>query len=280
MSACDRRQKGHSSQGGSHGPDSDLSEPHSDKFTVAPCEYMGLSKYFEEQATQIKGNMLKVVPWLVAVATVLIGYGIDKADLLGSPQPQQASAASVFCGVALCILIMACIVAYYFVAHMQRNWARSDYACKQLLNWRHGTSCKQEFHPYTDVLENGKAKFWEILKGSLWLIVPILLVGAASAFLVARATAAVMPEQSDGESPRMAQLNLMRDSISSELSGRLATGSAVDPNEKAILTRRVAVLFAGNNCLIVNPAPDDPNSADRVEIDRDVIKAILWCRDK
>ncbi len=49
---------------------------------------------------------------------------------------------------------------------------------------------------------------------------------------------------------------------------------------KVISSKRVPVLFAGNNYLIINPAPDDPNGVDRVEVSRDAIKAIVWCRDK
>ncbi len=88
------------------------------------------------------------------------------------------------------------------------------------------------------------------------------------------------PQEFGGAKPRIAQLNVVCDSISPEIVQQLTDKPVPDPNQKIVWSKRIAVLFAASDRLIINPAPDDPNSVDRMEISRDVIKAIVWCRDK
>jgi hypothetical protein len=81
-----------------------------------------------------------------------------------------------------------------------------------------------------------------------------------------------------GAKPRLAQLSLVRDSISPEVVQLLTESTAITAGDKVVSSKCISVLFVGDERLIIDPCPDDANNMDRVEVPRDVVKAIRWYR--
>lgn len=112
-------------------------------------EFFELAKYFEKEGATVKGNMLRVVPWLITFSIGLTGIAV-KEGVFQEPPPPDLWASFVFAVGGLLTALLAIVVTVSFGQHMSRNWNRAD-AAKNYIS--HPPKLEEQTHPYLLVLD-------------------------------------------------------------------------------------------------------------------------------
>lgn len=131
-------------------------------------DYLGLWKYFQDRADNVKGAMFQTVTWSLGFAGAILSFIIAQLD----PADLDAQAPKTMIGLAV-VGVILCTYSYILLResrkHIRRNWDRADY-CKLRLG---GLDAVLEFEPKKRPADSSLVFVWNQV---FWVIVAFALL--------------------------------------------------------------------------------------------------------
>lgn len=89
-------------------------------------DLLDLWKYEEDQGNTVKGRMLTIVTWLLALATGVLGFTVKELGIIdGKSDKAEIAVGLSLLGVSICGY--AWFLVREFGNHMKRHWESADY---------------------------------------------------------------------------------------------------------------------------------------------------------
>jgi hypothetical protein len=104
--------------------------PHNAEHSISSINYADLWKHLEERGSKLKESMFKVVVWILAVASALLGFAVQQGFKAGSGLTvvEHSEIVVIVCLAGLFVLAYAWVVIRDHGEHINRIFDRADFA--------------------------------------------------------------------------------------------------------------------------------------------------------